>query len=99
MGIGSVILAFITVAIDRTLSPDIFKTGDILAPNSIEGTRTILSIITGSMISIASGLTLSLRESFRLRLIAVISELSLHEIVNSVIGRPRGALKDTDTRI
>lgn len=52
-------MAFITVAIDRTLGPDIVKTGGILAPNSIEGTRTILSIITGSMISIA-GVTFSL---------------------------------------
>lgn len=59
MALGAVILAFITVAIDRSLEPDTFEFGSILAPNSIEGTRTILSIITGSMISIA-GVTFSL---------------------------------------
>lgn len=59
MAIGAVILAFVTVAIDRALGPDIFKSVGILAPNSVEGTRTILSIITGSMISIA-GVTFSL---------------------------------------
>lgn len=59
MAVGSVVLAFVTVAIDRALDPDLFKTAGILAPNSVEGTRTILSIITGSMISIA-GVTFSL---------------------------------------
>lgn len=59
MAIGSVILAIITVAIDRALGPDAFKMAGIFAPNSIEGTRAILSIIAGSMISIA-GVTFSL---------------------------------------
>jgi len=59
MALGSVILAFITVAIDRSLGPDAFKMSGVLAPNSVEGTRTILSIVTGSMISIA-GVTFSL---------------------------------------
>lgn len=59
MALGSVFLAFITVAIDRSIDPDRFQFGGLLAPNSIESTRTILSIITGSMISIA-GVTFSL---------------------------------------
>jgi len=59
MALGSVALAFITVAIDRSLDPDAFKMSGVLAPNSVEGTRTILSIVTGSMISIA-GVTFSL---------------------------------------
>ncbi len=59
MAIGSVILAAITVAIDRALGSEDFRMAGIFAPNSIEGTRAILSIITGSMISIA-GVTFSL---------------------------------------
>lgn len=59
MAVGSVVLAFLTVAIDRRIDPQMFKAAGMLAPNSVEGTRTILSIITGSMISIA-GVTFSL---------------------------------------
>lgn len=59
MALGSVILAVVTVAIDRALEGQSFPMSGIFAANSIEGTRAILSIITGSMISIA-GVTFSL---------------------------------------